>query len=210
MNIHSIYKIILPFFRKSRMEKFNTLFRPSPQTRILDIGGTSLNWLLGNSQPSITLLNLSINDPPELLPPNFKRVIGDGTALKYPDASFDICFSNSVIEHLGCIENQRKFASEAQRVGRKIWVQTPAKSFIIEPHLLTPFIHYFPVKIQKKLLRNFTVWGLLVRPDELQIEKFLSEIRLLSFQEMKDLFPGCQIITESFLGMAKSYIAVRQ
>jgi hypothetical protein len=210
MNIHSIYKIILPIFRKRRMDKFNSEFQPSPQTKILDIGGTSMNWLLCNSQSRITLLNLHINRSPISLPENFTCVIGDGKALDYPDDSFDICYSNSVIEHLGSYENQDKFANEILRVGKRIWVQTPAKSFFIEPHLLTPFVHFFPRRIQKKILRNFTVWGWFVRPTEGEIEKFLSEIRLLSLDEMQKLFPGCQILKETFLGLTKSYIAVRK
>lgn len=37
----------------------------------------------------------------------------------------------------------------------------------------------------------------------------VDEVRLLSKREMKEMFPDCHIITERFLLMPKSYIAVR-
>lgn len=41
------------------------------------------------------------------------------------------------------------------------------------------------------------------------MEAFLDEVRLLTFAEMKLLFPDCTILRERFLGLTKSYIAVR-
>ncbi len=38
----------------------------------------------------------------------------------------------------------------------------------------------------------------------------VDEIRLLTFKEMKSLFPDCEIIKERFLFFTKSYIAVRK
>jgi len=35
------------------------------------------------------------------------------------------------------------------------------------------------------------------------------EIRLLTYSEMKQLFPDCTILKERFLGFTKSYVAVR-
>jgi hypothetical protein len=209
MNVHSIYKIILPLFRKRRMQKLIKVFVPKEQTKILDIGGTPMNWLLINCQCRITLLNLQNPENMVSLPRNFSRVVGDGTRLDYSDQEFDICFSNSVIEHLGTFENQMLFAKEACRVGRQIWVQTPASSFFFEPHLLTPFIHYFPKKIQEKLLCKFTLWGLITRPSQKKVKNFLAEVRLLTYDEMVQLFPDCEIRIERFLGFAKAYIAVR-
>ena len=45
--------------------------------------------------------------------------------------------------------------------------------FPIEPHVLTPFIHWLPRKLQARLLRNFTVWGLMTRPDAAARARFL-------------------------------------
>ncbi len=209
VNIHSIYAVILKPFREKRLRRFLAVFSPASDTQILDVGGTRYNWTLVPCEAQITLLNL---DAPSDAggPANLHSVQGDGTDLKYGDGKFDICFSNSVIEHLGTFEKQRKFAQEVRRVGRKVWVQTPARTFFLEPHLLAPFIHYFPKGLQRKLLRNFTVWGWMTRPKPEQVDGFLSEVRLLGYQEMKSLFPDCEVHRERFLGFTKSYVAVRK
>jgi hypothetical protein len=210
MNIHAIFNILLPLFRRRRMREFVKIFAPSSKTIILDVGGSPLNWKLIDIKSSVTLLNLTMPEDSETDSDRFKFVTGNGLDLKYSDYEFDICFSNSVIEHVGSFEDQRMFANEIRRVGRKIWVQTPARSFFFEPHYLTPFVHFFPKHVQRKLLRNFTIWGLLTRPDKVRVEQFLSEIRLLTYDEMKTLFPDCEIRKEKFLFFTKAFIGVRK
>jgi len=61
------------------------------------------------------------------------NVVGDGRYLPFRDGSFDIVFSNSVIEHISSPEDQQRFADEVRRTGRAYWVQTPDYRFPIEP-----------------------------------------------------------------------------
>jgi len=185
-------------------------FNPTNHTKVLDVGGTPMNWTLVDCDAQVTLLNLSRAEDMQELPVNLSFATGDGTSLNYRDGHFDICYSNSVIEHVGTFQNQMKFAGETRRVGKAAWVQTPARSFFFEPHLLTSFVHFFPKNLRRKLLRNFTVWGWLVRPTSEEVERFLSEVRLLNFDEMRQLFPDCEIRKEKFLGFTKAYIAVRK
>jgi hypothetical protein len=96
-----------------------------------------------------------------------------------------------------------------RRTGKSVWCQTPAKEFFIEPHFITPFIHWIPKKWQRKLLRNFSIWGLMTRPSQDYVNEMVNELRLLSYKEMRQLFPDCEIIRERFLFMTKSYIAVK-
>ncbi|MFN0158103.1 MAG: methyltransferase domain-containing protein [Bacteroidota bacterium] len=210
MNIHKVYGLFLPFFRRRRMERFVNTFRPTKATRILDVGGGVLNWKLIRCESRITILNLSVPSDASTFPPNFTFAKGDGTSLGYPDNSFDNAYSNSVIEHLFSWDNQVRFAKEISRVSRNVWVQTPARSFFVEPHLITPFIHFFPKTLQKRLLRNFTIWGLLGRPSQSQVDQFLDEVRLLTFKEMQTLFPDCTIHKERFLLFTKAYVAIRR
>lgn len=209
MNIYKIYGLFLPLFRRTRMRRFVITFDPNSSTRILDVGGGTLNWQYIERAPQITILNPLFHDDTTTAPPNFNFVKGDGTRLEYPDNSFDIAYSNSVIEHLYTWESQVRFANEIRRVAKKVWVQTPAKEFFIEPHFLTPFIHFLPKRWQRRLLRNFTVWGLITRPSQEYVDQILSEVRLLTLKEMQTLFPDCIIFKEKFLFFTKAYIALR-
>jgi hypothetical protein len=210
MGIHAVYARLMRGFRRRRMRAFERRFQPGPETRILDVGGTPFNWQFVRARSRVTLLNLEPPAGAEALPANFTLLRGSGVALAFPDAAFDVAFSNSVIEHLGSWESQQAFARELRRVGRGVWVQTPARSFPFEPHLLTPFVHYLPRRWQARLLRNFTVWGWIARPSPQSVSRFLSETRLLGGAEMRALFPDCEIRRERFLGLTKAWVAVRQ
>jgi hypothetical protein len=190
------------------MALFLKIMQPSEEDSILDLGGTAFNWLLIGYKHKVTLLNLTT--PNQLTEANnISFVIGDATDLQYKNGEYDICFSNSVIEHVGSIEKQKMFAYEACRVGKRIWIQTPAKSFFFEPHYITPFIHWLPKDYQKKLLRNFSIWGLITRPSQEYVDEFVDQTRLLTLKEVIDLFPGCTVIKEKFLFMTKAYLIVR-
>lgn len=190
------------------MLKFVENFRPGADQTILDVGGSPYNWDVIGYSGKVVMLNLdpSANTTSR---PNRSFVVGDGTALAYDDESFDIVFSNSVIEHVGDHEQQRRFAAEVCRVGRRVFLQTPAKSFWLEPHYVTPFIHYLPRTWQKKLLRNFSLWGLIARPSQDYVDRFVDQTKLLGYGDLKQLFPGCTIQKERFLFATKSYTVTK-
>ena len=203
-------------FRRRRMKNFYKLLQPSAQTRLLDVGGTTNTWLQesstwlkessGDEQFPVTLVNIN---PSKLLSERFSEVHCDAISLPFANESFDIAFSNSVIEHMTSWERQKQFASEIRRVAKKLWVQTPARCFPIESHTLTPFFQFLPRRLQKRMARYFTLRGLLTRPTPEEIDALLSDIRLLGLEEMKQLFPDCTILNERVLGLTKSYVAVR-
>ena len=193
------------------MRRFYRLFRPSAHTRLLDIGGLPHTWTAQSGEACfpVTLINLRFPNRESAGGPRFTAVEGDAAHLPLVDGSFDIVFSNSVIEHMETWERQQAFASEARRVARRLWIQTPARSFPVEPHFLAPLFHYLPRRLQSRLARRFTLWGLLTRPAPAQVEKVLSEIRLLTIRELRQLFPDCAILRERFFGLTKSYVVVR-
>jgi len=47
------------------------------------------------------------------------------------------------------------------------------------------------------------------RPSRAAHRQFKASIRLLNKRELQSLFPDCQIKTERFLGLPKSYAAFR-
>jgi hypothetical protein len=83
----------------------------------------------------------------------------------------------------------------------------------VEPHLLTPLIHFLPRRWQRPIVRRFTVWQWMERPSEdrraFYVEHYLNDIRLLSHDDMARLFPDATVIRERWLGWTKSLIAVR-
>jgi Methyltransferase domain len=207
MDVFTIFRWISPHFRRRRMKAFIDQLKPGKNDRILDVGGYPEFWTGSGIRSFVTILNVHLTTSASN--EKISTVVGDATDLQYEDNAFDIVFSNSVLEHLGTLERQQRLANECARVGKRLWIQTPARSFPIEPHFLTPFIHYLPKSWRKKMLRNCTVWGWLVRPSDTQIDDALDEIRLLNDKEMRVLFPDCTIEREKVFGLTKSYIAVR-
>lgn len=74
--------------------------------------------------------------------PQVTAVRADGRALPFPDDSFDIGFSNAVVEHLPDPESQRAFVGELCRVSRRVFVTTPNRRFPIDTHTLVPLAHW--------------------------------------------------------------------
>jgi hypothetical protein len=188
------------------MRKFYDLINPPSTAHLLDIGGAPQTWLTESevtSQFAVTLLN--IRDYGRAPNPRFTMRRGDATELPFQAKTFDIAFSNSVIEHVGTWEKQQAFAREARRVASRLWIQTPARSFPIEAHLLAPYIQYLPKTLQHRLAR-WTPRGLMT-PEA--VHEIIDEVRLLTYKEMKQLFPDCRILRERVCGLTKSYIAIR-
>jgi hypothetical protein len=194
------------------MQRFASEFAITPETRILDVGGLPEYWRTLPEQPRVTLLNMPRAGAE--LPAGERWVAGDGTYLPFADRSFDIVFSNSVIEHVGDAASQEKFAREVARVGRGYWVQTPNRWFPVEQHLLTPFIHWLPKLCQRAIVPRCTVWSALahVSPDRRRfyLEHYLADVRLLDFRELQGLFPDARLIRERFFGLTKSLVAMRR
>ncbi len=209
INIHALYRFFFRYFRKKRMQHFQERFGATEATRILDVGGTPFNWTFLPTHPKLCILNIT-------KPNNFDHsqrftwVIADGKKLPFKDNAFDIAYSNSVIEHLGNIENQKVFAKEVRRIARSYFIQTPNKWFPVEPHYMALFIHWLPRRYRQLFVRNFTIRGLLTRPPTEEIESMIEEIRLLDQKEMKILFPEGDILLERFLWMVKSLIAMTE
>lgn len=198
-------------FRRKRFELFRSLIAPLPRPiRILDVGGEENFWRqMGVTESDgldITLLNL---DAPPVSLPFLKSLRGDGRNLaQFADRSFDIAFSNSVIEHVGDYADQEKMAREMQRVGKIYFVQTPAKWFPLEPHFLFPFFAVLPQPVRLFLVRNFDLGWYKKIPDRTEAQKFLRGFQLLDEAGMRRLFRGGGLKKERFLGMTKSFISI--
>jgi hypothetical protein len=197
--------------RRKRCRLFLERMQPTADMKILDIGGTAIFWMMPEmSKLKALLMNIYQVKVPEAVSDRLEAVVGDATELSYNDDEFDLVFSNSVIEHVFTFENQKKMAAEIRRVGKDYWVQTPAKGFFFEPHFMAPFIHWLPPSVRKRIVRWATPWGLFGRPNKQRVSDVVDEIRILTKREVEELFPDAEIYVERFLGMPKSYVAIRK
>lgn len=204
---------ISSFFRRRRLERFRRVFPPAACRTVVDFGGSTYHWERLDYPGEVTIVNRDAEElrQTEATPRRVYRfVVADATSTGLGDRSADLAFSNSVIEHVGDLADQRRFASEMLRVGRGVWCQTPNRRFFFETHLMAAFVHYLPLEWQVRLVRNFTLWGWMHRPTRDQARAYLAITRLLTRREMAELFPGCEILTERFFGLAKSFIALRR
>ena len=191
-------------FRAKRKKRFLATFPPERFASIIDVGGLATHW--NGDVRDVTVLNL-IQQQSQTC----KVIAGDGRHTGLPDRSFDLAYSNSVIEHVGNWQDQLAFATELRRIGKAVYCQTPNRWFPLEVHYVTFFLHWYP-----RLLRNYFVarfltgWGFMARPDKKEVQDFANSVELLSYKAMKTLFPDCEIRREKFLGLTKSLIAIRK
>ncbi len=196
-------------FRKKRFNFFINLLRGNYKNKkinILDIGGTQSYWLnMGlpdDLDIHVLLLNLHLESVTD---PRFTSIVGDATNLKeFANDSFDVVYSNSVIEHLFSWENQVKMAEEVKRVGKCYFVQTPNYYFPIEPHWLFPFFQFLPRFIKIHLTNNFSLGHYKKTQNLEQAIQRVEEVKLLTSKEMKHLFQDGNLYQERFLGLVKS------
>lgn len=183
----------------------------SGPVRILDIGGTNSFWeqrgWAGRTDVEVVLVNLEAEPRVHT---NIEPRAGDATDLgEFADRSFDIVFSNSVIEHLETKDRQAAMAAEVRRLAPLYWVQTPNFWFPVEPHFLTPAWHWLPVSVRVALLRRRR-WGWRgPLPDAAQAELAVREIRLMRGAELTRMFPEATLEREKIGPLVKSYVALR-
>ena len=196
-------------FRRRRFAFFHSLLsRLRRPVSILDVGGAESYWrtmgMDGDDQVFITLLNLTKES---VILPNVTSTVGDAREIKYETNSFDVVFSNSVIEHVGGHADQMRMANEVRRVGKRYFVQTPNRYFPLEPHFLFPFFQFLPVMVRVRLLQSFNLGWFPRTPEAAKAREIVESIRLLGRHEFLGLFPGSGLFEEKVLGMTKSFVA---
>lgn len=199
-------------FRRKRYKIFGEIIKDFPRpVKILDAGGTVNYWeqmgIAGNEEFEITIVNLEI--PQNMLYNNIILAKGDVTDLSmFRDKSFDIVFSNSVIEHIPTAEGRQRMADEIKRVGKSYFIQTPNYYFPFEPHFLLPLFQYYPKRFKIFLLTHFNIgWFKKCENNEVAL-RLLENNKLLKPVELKSYFPSSKIFYEKFLLFNKSIIVI--
>ena len=179
--------------RARKLRLFRDELRPGPHTTVLDVGvddvsfgeaggheGCSTHNFFEEHYPwrdRISALGLHDGAGFRRRYPEITYVQGDACALPFGDDSFDVVFSNAVIEHVGDRERQRRFVEEALRVGRRVFVTTPNRMFPIEVHTRLPLVHWLP---ERYAHRAYDLAG----------KGWAKENLLLGPRDLRTLFPG--------------------
>lgn len=159
--------------------------------RVLDVGCGTLG--LRALEPELEITGVDLYPRPTYPGPFLQADVTDG--LPYADGEFDLVYSSSVVEHVPPAR-RAVFAAELARVGRGLYVQTPAQAFPVEPHSLLPFAHWLPPAVRKPYWR-------------LGAQGFWEDIHLLTRRELRTLFPRATVHAERLGPLAKSWIAIR-
>jgi ubiquinone/menaquinone biosynthesis C-methylase UbiE len=206
-------------FRKRRVKRLNTLIdhyvKLNGVCTIIDIGGTASFWHTWKDHFDFEKIDvLCVNLDPvhggRVEFSNVKVQYGDATNLsEFADRSFDVAFSNSVIEHVGMWRQQEKFATEMKRVAESYFVQTPYFFFPIEPHSRTPFLHWLPDALAYRIImmKRCGFW-----PRAKDVSAAMNQIqsaRMIGATQFSYLFDDAVVERERFLGWTKSLIAIR-
>jgi hypothetical protein len=188
-------------WRRKRMQEFSKRMKLCSGLQILDLGGTPELWQYLDLQLKVTLLNLpeQVENWPKETSKNFQVVTGDAcNADMFSDNTFDVVFSNSVIEHLP-LERLAAFAKTVQRLAPAWWVQTPSINFPIEAHCNLPFWWFYPRSWKNWWLQRWQRKGNLFLLNQMQTTTALTKT------EMQTLFGECEIFSETCFGFEKSY-----
>ena len=185
---------------------------------IIDIGGTRAYWnvldagFLQSRKVQVYLLNLEDNGAVDSSDAGgvFALVQGDACSeLGYAENQFDICHSNSVIEHVGDWRRMVSFAQNVRRLAPRYFVQTPNYWFPVEPHAVAPCFQFLPFPARLYLVQRFALgnWRRAQNVDD--AVRLVQSARLLNRAMMASLFPDARLTIERFFGLPKSIIAIK-
>ena len=148
---NSVAEKLLITARDCIYRDFIKYMHPMPADRIVDVGVSDvLNEgadVLERTYPysrNITACGLGEGREFQTVFPDvdYIRLFKPNTRLPFDDNSFDIGFSNAVLEHVGSFENQAFFVSELCRIAQRVFLSVPNRFFLIEHHTALPFVHY--------------------------------------------------------------------
>lgn len=147
--------------RHRKWKLFTSAFLYTPTTSVLDVGFTEkedsavTNYLEKYYPYPTQITALGIDEATAFTHryPGIKAVRYDGARFPFGDQSFDIVWSNAVLEHVGSRDSQLAVLREVKRVGKRAFLTTPNYWFPIEVHTRTPVLHWLPKRWFDRYLR---------------------------------------------------------
>jgi ubiquinone/menaquinone biosynthesis C-methylase UbiE len=159
--LHSV-RPIHEKFRNEKIALFLDLVNGQARGgRVLDLGeGPGIN---GEFLPlyakfeEVVVMNLQMQNLENAGRSHVRELVADARELPLESQSFDWVSPNAVIEHVGPMQEQRRFADEVRRIAHFGYVVACLNKVIpIEPHTLLPFYQFLPTSLQRK-------WPLIAR-----------------------------------------------
>lgn len=196
--------------RTRRWDWFRTQFPDIEHLSVIDLGGTAEAWLRAPVRPaSVHVVNLEPDVATEI-PTWIKVEQGDACDLPshIKDATYDLVFSNSVLEHVGGHAQRMRFADAVHKLANLHWVQTPYRYFPVEPHWLFPGFQFLPLTVRARVSATWPLAHTKSANRHEGLDAAMS-VELLSRSEMAYYFPSSVIYPERMIGMTKSLIAIR-
>jgi len=159
-NAMGIAQRVSNYNRERKWAQFLALVEPRPGLRVLDVGFTEKehqeadNFFEKHYPFPSNITALGVDEPVEFSKryPEVQAVKYDGRKFPFEDKSFDIAWSNAVIEHVGNAAAQTMFLAEIVRVSRFAFVTTPNRYFPLEVHTRLPLLHWLPKPVFDKIL----------------------------------------------------------
>lgn len=171
-----------------------------------DMGNKSSNYLIKNLKNIKIYKSLSdqkINDS-FFVSCLQKSITADFSIEEIQDMKSDLVISSATIEHVGSIENQIRMLRNMKLLSKKFFViTTPSRFHPIDFHTKIPFIHWFPKKIHRRLLK---ILGL-------NFFSYEENLNLLSKKDLINILMKCEIsnykiFSTSLLGFKSNFIII--
>jgi hypothetical protein len=196
--------------RSRRWEWFRSQFPDIESMSVIDLGGTVDAWVRAPVRPALVHV-VNLEPEPTIITPDWIHA-DRGDACDLPQhiisGTYDIVFSNAVIEHVGGHAQRMRFAEAVHKLAIRHWVQTPYRYFPIEPHWLFPGFQFLPLAIRAEVSRK---WPLVHTKSSSRREGLEAAmgVELLSRSEMAYYFPSSRICSERVGGLTKSLVAIK-
>lgn len=188
--------------RKRKYRLFLEQLNPSETDLILDVGFCNVEYsevdnFLEKNYPyphNITALGIDNDDLFHSRYPCVKTFSYDGKIFPFENQTFNIGWSNAVIEHVGDEERQILYLKELVRTCKKVYFTTPNRYFPIELHTRLPLIHWLPKKLFDVLLsftpKRWASGDYMYLLSYIKIRKLLKQAGIDRYRIFKNRFLG--------------------
>lgn len=208
--LHGFAQSVSARNRDRKWQLFNQVFPDTDDWAIIDVGFApggqqATDNYFEKRYPDLTrvtaLTIAEIGDAPDRYPGLTIRRY-EGKVIPFDADSFDVVWSNAVLEHVGDRASQVAFLRELDRVAQRHFVTTPNRWFPIEVHTQFPLVHYLPQRafewIVVKLGKSWAANGYMNLLSRRQLKSALDEAGV----------SGYRIVPNRLLGLPLDYVVI--